>query len=58
MAWTALAGPVDQRDGRRRDFGLFAFGPQADGQGDLVPFEYFTLDGEDTGECSCDRRLG
>ena len=37
-------------------FGLYAFGPQAAGQGDLVPFDYFTLDGEDTGEC-CVRRV-
>ena len=34
-------------------FGLYAFGPQADGQGDAVPFEYFTLDGEDPSECEC-----
>jgi len=36
------------------DFGLFAFGPQAVGQGDLVPFAYFTLDGEDPPTCGCE----
>ena len=35
-------------------FGLFAFGPQADGQGDTVAFDYFTLDGEDPDQpCEC-----
>ena len=35
-------------------FGLFAFGPQADGQGDTVSFDYFTLDGQDPDEpCGC-----
>jgi cytochrome c len=35
-------------------FGLFAFGPQADGQGDTVSFDYFTLDGKDPDEpCGC-----
>ena len=29
------------------DFGLFAFAPQAPGDGETVPFEYFTLDGQD-----------
>ena len=33
-------------------FGLFAFGPQADGQGDTVSFDYFTLDGPDEA-CEC-----
>ena len=32
---------------RRRASALFAFGPQADGQGDTVSFDYFTLDGKD-----------
>ena len=36
------------------DFGVFAFGPQADGQGDTVSFDYFWLDGQDPpGECEC-----
>jgi PKD repeat protein len=35
-------------------FGLFAFGPQADGQGDTVAFDYFTLDGKDPDQpCQC-----
>ena len=35
-------------------FGLFAFGPQADGQGDTVAFDSFTLDGEDPDQpCEC-----
>ena len=38
-------------------FGLFAFGPQADGQGDTVSFDYFTLDGQDPDE-PCDVRDG
>ncbi len=33
-------------------FGLFAFGPQAEGQGDTVSFDYFTLDGQDDA-CEC-----
>ena len=35
------------------DFGLFAIAPQAQGDGTLVPFEYFTLDGPDPTECGC-----
>ena len=35
-------------------FGLFAFGPQAEGQGDTVSFDYFTLDGQDPSACECD----
>ena len=36
------------------DFGVFAFGPQADGQGDTVAFDYFLLDGQDAGgPCEC-----
>jgi len=35
-------------------FGVFAFGPQAAGQGDTVAFDYFLLDGRDAGEpCDC-----
>jgi len=34
-------------------FGLFAFGPQADGQNDTVPFDYFLLDGPDPDQCAC-----
>jgi cytochrome c len=33
-------------------FGLFAFSPQTVGVG-VVPFEYFTLDGEDPPTCGC-----
>ena len=38
------------------DFGVFAFGPQADGQGDTVSFDYFWLDGQDTPSepCECE----
>ena len=37
------------------DFGVFAIGPQADGQGDAVLFDYFLLDGRDAGgdPCGC-----
>jgi PKD repeat protein/plastocyanin len=36
-------------------FGLYAFGPQAEGVGDTVAFDYFTLDGEDPTEpCECE----
>jgi PKD repeat protein len=52
VAWTPMSTPVTNPMATPA-FGLFAFGPQADGQGDVVPFEYFTLDGADTGECSC-----
>jgi regulation of enolase protein 1 (concanavalin A-like superfamily) len=31
------------------DFGLFAFGPQPEGQGDTVSFDYFLLNGEPPG---------
>jgi cytochrome c len=35
-------------------FGLFAFGPQADGVGDTVAFDSFTLDGKDPDQpCTC-----
>ena len=35
-------------------FGVFAFGPQADGQGDTVSFDSFTLDGKDPDQpCTC-----
>ena len=37
------------------DFGVYAFGPQAEGQGDTVSFDYFWLDGQDSpGECECE----
>jgi cytochrome c len=54
-AWTPISAPVTNPM-EAPDFGLFAFGPQAEGQGDVVPFEYFTLDGEDApgGECECE----
>ena len=45
-AWTALASPVTNAMADP-DFGLFAIAPQAQGDGTLVPFEYFTLDGPD-----------
>ena len=35
-------------------FGVFAFGPQAEGQGDTVAFDYFLLNGRDASEpCDC-----
>jgi PKD repeat protein len=35
-------------------FGLYGFGPQATAVGDTVSFDYFTLDGQDTGGgCDC-----
>ena len=41
------------------DFGVFAFGPQADGQGDAVTFDYFWLDGQDPpSECECEATGG
>ncbi len=51
-AWTAVAGttPNPMAD---PDFGLFAIAPQAQGNGTLVPFEYFTLDGPDPSGCGC-----
>ena len=51
-AWTALAAPVTNPMADP-DFGLFAIAPQAQGDGTLVPFEYFTLDGPDPIECGC-----
>ena len=37
------------------DFGVFAFGPQADGQGDTVAFDYFLLNGEQPQvPCECE----
>ncbi|MEZ0294463.1 MAG: ThuA domain-containing protein [Solirubrobacteraceae bacterium] len=50
--WTAFATPVTNAMATPA-FGVYAIGPQAAGQGDLVPFEYFTLDGADEGGCSC-----
>src|SRR4029078_7000045 len=35
-------------------FGLFSFGPQASGVGDVTSFDYFTLDGQDPPSgCAC-----
>ncbi|MEZ0291161.1 MAG: ThuA domain-containing protein, partial [Solirubrobacteraceae bacterium] len=51
-AWTALASPVTNGMAEP-DFGLFAIAPQAQGNGTLVPFEYFMLDGPDPVECGC-----
>ena len=41
-------------------FGIFAFGPQPDGQGDTVSFDYFLLNGEQPGGggCSCQNTAG
>ena len=50
--WTP-GGHGRERDGGP-DFGVFAFGPQADGQGDTVAFDYFLVDGRDaTDPCEC-----
>jgi cytochrome c len=46
QTWVAMAAPVTNAIAAP-SFGLFAFGPQADGQGDTVSFDYFTLDGPD-----------
>jgi len=53
QTWTPLSAPVTNPMATP-SFGLFAFGPQADGQGDVVPFEYFTLDGADAPGCECE----
>jgi PKD repeat protein/glucose/arabinose dehydrogenase len=44
--WTAMPAAVSNPIADP-DFGLFAFGPQADGVGDTVSFDSFTLDGPD-----------
>ena len=44
--WTAFPQPVTNAMASP-DFGVFAFGPQAEGQGDTVSFDYFWLDGQD-----------
>ena len=49
--WTPIAQTVDNPMASPA-FGLFAFGPQPDGQGDTVSFDYFTLDGPDEA-CEC-----
>ena len=51
QAFTALPDAVTNAMAAP-NFGVFAFGPQADGQGDTVSFDYFTLDGQDQG-CEC-----
>ena len=51
QTWTAIAQSVENPMASPA-FGLFAFGPQADGQGDTVSFDYFTLDGPDEA-CEC-----
>ena len=51
--WSAFPAPV-ANPMASPDFGLFAFGPQADGQGDTVSFDQFLLNGEvPGGECGC-----
>ena len=50
--WTAMGTVTNAM--AAPDFGLYAFGPQPDGQGDTVSFDYFTLDGQDApSECEC-----
>ena len=53
--WTAFPGGPVPNAMAAPDFGLFAFGPQADGQGETVSFDYFWLDGQDppTDPCEC-----
>jgi cytochrome c len=48
--WTAMGTVTNTM--ADPDFGVYAFGPQADGQGDTVSFDYFTLDGPDD-PCVC-----
>jgi cytochrome c len=53
VTWTAFPAPVENPMASP-DFGLFAFGPQAEGQGDTVSFDQFLLNGEvPGGECGC-----
>src|ERR671914_20936 len=49
--WTAMGTVTNAM--ADPNFGVYAFGPQADGQGDTVSFDYFTLDGSDTDPCEC-----
>ena len=51
VTWTAIAQTVENSMATPA-FGLFAFGPQPDGVGDTVSFDYFTLDGPDE-PCEC-----
>ncbi len=53
--WTAIAQTVSNPM-VSPDFGVFAFGPQADGQGDTVSFDYFWLNGQDAPSepCACE----
>ena len=49
--WTAMGSVTNAM--AAPSFGVYAFGPQADGQGDTVSFDYFTLDGADGDPCEC-----
>ena len=53
-SWSAFPAPV-ANPMAEPDFGLFAFGPQAEGQGDTVSFDQFLLNGEvpGGGDCGC-----
>ena len=51
QTWTAIPEAVTNAMASP-SFGVFAFGPQAEGQGDTVSFDYFTLDGQDQ-DCEC-----
>ncbi|HEY6889215.1 MAG TPA: ThuA domain-containing protein, partial [Solirubrobacter sp.] len=51
--WTAVASTTPNPM-QSPKFGLFSFGPQAPGVGDVTSFDYFTLDGQDPPSgCSC-----
>jgi regulation of enolase protein 1 (concanavalin A-like superfamily) len=53
QTWTTIAESV-ANPMASPDFGIFAFGPQPDGQGDAVSFDYFLLNGEQPGDpCEC-----
>ena len=47
--WTAVATTTPNTM-QSPKFGLFSFGPQAPGVGDVTSFDYFTLDGQDPPE--------
>ena len=55
LAWTPFPGGAVTNAMASPDFGIFGFGPQAQGQGETVSFDYFQLDGPDPSNCEqCD----
>ncbi len=51
VTWTAMGSVTNAM--ASPDFGIYAFGPQPDGQGDTVAFDYFLLNGEQPGGDPC-----